>query len=61
MEWILTRQAVIVLAILGAAASIAASTLRTRNAVHARQVNLIGYALMGLSMLLFVIVGFRAH
>ncbi len=64
MEWILTREVVIAIALTGAAASLGASILRARgtgNAVRARQLNIAAYALMGLSMLLFIIIGFRAH
>jgi len=63
MDWLLTREAVIALAVLGAIASIAASALRVRgtlSALHARQLNLLGYALMGISMALFIVAGYRA-
>ena len=62
MDWLLTREAVIALAVLGAIASSAASILQVRgrlDAARARQLNLAGYALMGLSMALFIIIGFR--
>jgi hypothetical protein len=29
--------------------------------VRARQLNIAAYALMGVSMLLFIVIGFRAH
>lgn len=64
MEWLLTREVVVGLAILGAAPSVVASVLETRGGIsagRARQLNLLGYGLMGLSMLLFIVVGFRAH
>jgi len=64
MEWILTREVVIAIALTGAAASLGASILRARgtdNAVRARQLNIAAYALMGVSMLLFIVIGFRAH
>jgi hypothetical protein len=64
MEWVLTREAVIVIAILGGLASVAAGIVRARGldwATRARHINFAGYVLMGLSMLLFVIVGFRGH
>jgi len=64
MEWILTREVVIAIALTGAAASHGASILRARgtgNAVRARQLNIAAYALMGVSMLLFIVIGFRAH
>jgi hypothetical protein len=41
---------------------VAASVLQVRgkiNALRARQLNLVGYALMGISMLLFIMVGYR--
>ena len=64
MEWILTREAVIAIAVLGALPSVAASILQTRgsiDAARARQLNVAGYVLMGISMVLFIIVGFRAR
>jgi hypothetical protein len=62
MDWLLTREAVIALAVLGAFASTAASVLQVRgriSAARARQLNLAGYLLMGISMALFVVIGFR--
>jgi hypothetical protein len=64
MEWLLTREVVVSLAMLGALPSIAASVLEARGGIspaRARQLNRVGYSLMGLSMLLFIIVGFRSH
>ena len=52
----------IALALAGALASTAASLLQVRGtigAARARQLNLVGYALMGISMALFVFIGFR--
>ncbi len=63
MDWILTREAVIVLAVLGAIPSIAASVLQMRgsvSALRARQLNLTGCALMAVSIALFIVAGFRA-
>ena len=62
MDWILTREAVIVLAVLGAIASLAASVLQTRGGSASRvtQLNLTGYVLMAGSMALFIVAGFRA-
>jgi hypothetical protein len=63
MEWLLTREAVITLAVVGAILSVAASVLQVRGAVsaqRARQFNLVGYALMGISMILFIVIGFRS-
>ena len=62
MDWLLTRGAVITLAVLGALASTAASMLQVRgliSAQRARQLNLAGYVLMGISMALFIVTGFR--
>ena len=62
MGWLLTRGAVITLAVLGAIASTAASMLQVRgliSAERARQLNLAGYVLMGISMALFVVIGLR--
>ena len=64
MDWLLTREVVIGLALLGALPSLAAGVLVARGSispVRARQLNLAGYGLMAVSMLLFIIVGFRAH
>ncbi len=62
MDWLLTREAVVTLAVLGAAASTGASILQVRNrlsASRASQLNWLGYACMGVSMALFILVGFR--
>ena len=62
MDWLLTREAVITLAVLGAISSVAASVLHVRGAIsalRARQLNLAGYVFMGISMLLFIAVGMR--
>jgi hypothetical protein len=64
MDWLLTREVVVGLAILGALSSLAASVLAARGGitpVRAKQLNLAGYGLMGLSILLFIVVGFRSH
>ena len=53
---------VIGLAIVAAIASTASSVLQVRgilSAPRARQLNIAGYVLMGVSMLLFIIVGYR--
>lgn len=63
MDWLLTREAVISLAVLAALLSTAASVLQVRGVIgasRARQLNLAGYVLMGISMLLFIIVGYRS-
>jgi len=62
LDWLLTRAAVITLALLGALASTAASMLQVRGVIsaeRARQLNLAGYVLMGISMALFIVIGFR--
>jgi predicted membrane channel-forming protein YqfA (hemolysin III family) len=62
MEIVLTRPVIIGLAVAGALFATAASVLQTRgriSAERARQLNLAGYVLMGLSMALFVVVGLR--
>lgn len=61
MDWLLTREVVIVLAILGAVSSAGASFLQPRlSARRARQLNFAGYGFMGASVLLFVVIGFRS-
>ena len=63
MDWLLTREAVITLAVAGAVPSVAASILQVRgtiDATRARQLNLAGYILMGISMALFILVGLRS-
>jgi hypothetical protein len=63
MDWLLTREAVITLAVAGAVPAVAASILQVRgsiNATRARQLNLAGYVLMGISMALFILIGFRS-
>ena len=62
MEVLLTRPVVIGFAIAGALVSTAASFLQRRGLLsesRATQVNYAGYALMGVSMLLFVAAGLR--
>jgi hypothetical protein len=63
VDWLLTREAVITLAVLGAVLSTASSVLQVRGvigALRARQLNLAGYACMGVSMLLFIVAGYRS-
>jgi hypothetical protein len=63
VDWLLTRETVITLAILAAVLSVAASVLQAKQkigAARAKQLNAAGYALMGVSMLLFIIVGYRS-
>ncbi len=62
MEILLTRPVVIGLAIAGGLCSLAASVLQKQGMVTARRadhLNNAGYVLMGVSMLLFAIVGLR--
>ena len=62
MDWVLTRETVIALAVLGAIASVAASILQSSgkmDAGRAKQLNTAGYGIMVASMLLFIAVGFR--
>ena len=63
MEVLLDRRVVIGLAIAGAVLSTAASLLQVRGVISARgarNLNVAGYAFMGVSMVLFVIAGFTA-
>ena len=62
MDWLLTREVVITLAVVAAVISLAASVLQVKGVIgapRARQLNLAGYAVMGVSMLLFIVIGFR--
>jgi hypothetical protein len=62
MDWLLTKDTVVGLAVMGALPSVAASVLHARgsiSAVRAKQLNMLGYGLMGLSMLLFIVTGLR--
>lgn len=64
MDWILTRETVITLAVLGAIPSVAASVMQMRGSIstsRAKQLNWMGYGLMAASMVLFVVVGFRSQ
>ncbi len=63
MELLLTRPAVIALAVLGALLALCASVLGGTgriSAAHARRLNVAGYVAMGASMLLFAVAGLRA-
>jgi hypothetical protein len=62
MEILLTRPVVIGIAIIGALVSVTASALQKKGVVtaaRANQLNYAAYALMGVSMLLFVVIGLR--
>ena len=63
MEFLLTKAVVVTLAVLGAVFSSSASLLQVRGYVStktAKAINWAGYALMGVSMLLFVLAGLWA-
>ncbi len=62
MEILLSRPVVIGLAVAGALCALAASVLQKKGVVteaRAGHLNNAGYVLMGVSMLLFVVVGLR--
>ena len=60
MDWVLSRETVIALAVLGAVVSLLATLPRVRRAGLARSLNSAGYALMGTSMLIFIVIGMRS-
>jgi hypothetical protein len=63
MDWLFTREMVIVLAILGAIPAVAASLLRTGGKLSEQrvcQLNVTGYGFMAASMLLFIVIGFQS-
>lgn len=63
MEWLFSREFVIVLAVMGGIASGLASLLKARNLAteqRTSQLNVIAYVFMGASMLLFIIAGLRS-
>jgi hypothetical protein len=63
VDWILTRETVVALAIIGAVLSTGASMLQVRKILSersARLMNYAGYGAMGISMLLFIAAGFRS-
>ena len=51
---------VITLAVLGAGASVLATLPRVRSAGVARHLNAAGYVLMGVSVLIFIVMGLRS-
>ena len=62
MEALLSRPAVVTLAVLGAILAVAASLLRAAgklNEVQAKRLNRVAYVVMGASMLLFALAGLR--
>ena len=60
MDWLLSRETMIAMAVLGAAASVLATLPRIRSAGLARRINAAGYVLMGASMLIFIVIGWRS-
>lgn len=60
MDWILSREVMITMAVLGAIAAVLATLPRIRSAGLGRSLNWAGYALMGSSMLVFIIMGLRS-
>ena len=63
MDWLLAREAVITLAMLGAIASVVAAVLQSSGKIgagRAQQLNTAGYGLMAASMLLFIVAGFKS-
>ncbi len=61
MSWLLNREAMIALAMAGAVFAVAAGTLEERlGKARAAVLSRLGYACMGGSMLLFVVLGFMA-
>lgn len=63
MAWLLSREVVIVLAVLGGAASLAAAMLRARGAAAQRRAASLGragYFFMWVSIALFIVAGFRS-
>ena len=62
MELLLSKPAVVALAVIGALLAVCASVLRAGgklNDAQARRLNLAGYVAMGVSMVLFVLAGLR--
>jgi predicted membrane channel-forming protein YqfA (hemolysin III family) len=62
MEVLLSRPAVVALAVLGAILAVAASLLRAAgklNEVQAKRLSAVAYVVMGASMLLFALAGLR--
>jgi hypothetical protein len=62
MEVLLSKPAVVTLAVLGAILAVAASLLRAAgklNEVQAKRLNGVAYVVMGASMLLFALAGLR--
>lgn len=63
MDWLLTREACITFAVIGAVLSTAASVLQVRKTLGekgAGLMNYAGYGAMGASVLIFIVAGFRS-
>jgi Na+/H+-dicarboxylate symporter len=60
MDWIVSREVMISMAVLGAIAAMLATLPRIRSSGLARSLNLAGYVLMGSSVLVFIILGLRS-
>jgi hypothetical protein len=60
MDWVLSRETMIAMAVLGATASVLATLPRIRSAGFARGLHAAGYVLMGASMLVFIVIGLRS-
>jgi len=63
VDWLLTREVVVTIAVIGAVLSTGASILQVRKILSeqgARLMNYAGYGAMGVSMLLFIAAGFRS-
>ena len=60
MDWVLSRETMIAMAVLGATASVLATLPRIRATGLARSLNAMGYILMGASMLVFIVIGLRS-
>ena len=60
MDWLLSREAMIAMAMLGATAAVLATLPRIRSAGFTRSLTAAGYILMGASMLVFIVIGLRS-
>jgi hypothetical protein len=63
MDWLVSREAIITLAVLGAIACVAATILQSNGRIdagRAKQLNTAGYGFMAVSILLFIVVGFKS-
>jgi uncharacterized protein with PQ loop repeat len=63
MKWLLAREVVVGLAVLGGVFSVLASVLQSKGRIGeetANRVNMVGYLFMGISIALFIIAGLLA-